>query len=90
MRRDKQEEMHKQESLKSAQQSHKQQQDHPIVSSHSQNTGVGHLHHSVVQNDLKLGLGMGGGISNNLGMMGSLEKTNQDLLKAVNKLNVNS
>lgn len=54
----------------------------------NQNTG-GHLHHSVVQNDLKLGLGMGGvgGVGSNLGMMSGLDKTNQDLLKSVSKVN---
>lgn len=77
---------------KSAQHSNKQmhQQDHHGHShSHShivnQNSG-GHLHHSVVQNDLKLGLGMGG-VGSNLGMMSGLDKTNQDLLKSVSKVN---
>lgn len=74
----------KQESLKSAQQHHNQHKDHhPSL---VQNPGMGHLHHSsVVQNDLKLGLsGMGG----HLGMMGQLDnKTNQDILKAVSKVN---
>ena len=78
-----------------------QQQEHAIISSqnshgghhggHIGNHGVGglvgsHLHHpSLVQNDLKLGLGgMGMG---NLGMMGQLDnKTNQDILKAVSKV----
>lgn len=83
--REEQEKMKSQE-MKSAQQQHsKQQQDHPIVP--SQNVGS-HLHHSAVQNDLKLGLGMGvGGVGNNLGMMGNLDKSNQDILKAVSKIN---
>jgi Antp family protein len=59
-------------------------------SGHLGNHGVGglvgsHLHHpSLVQNELKLGLGgMGMG---NLGMMGPLDNKNQDLLKAVSKV----
>lgn len=67
--------------MKSAQQ-HSKQQEHSIVT--SQNSG--HLHHSVGQNDLKLGLGMGVGVGSNLGMMGTLEKSH-DLLKAVSKVN---
>lgn len=85
--REEQEKMKAQE-LKSAQHNNKHShahQDHPIV---SQNTGGnGHLHHSVVQNDLKLGLGMGVGVGSNLGMMSSLDKSNQDILKAVSKVN---
>ncbi|XP_049277604.1 homeobox protein abdominal-A homolog isoform X7 [Anopheles funestus] len=50
-----------------------------------------HLHHPsiVSQNDLKLGLGgMGVGVGGNLSMMGGLDnKTNQDILKAVSKVN---
>lgn len=79
----------KNQELKSAQQhSNKQSlQDHGHSHSHSHivNQNTGHLHHSVVQNDLKLGLGMGG--VSNLGMMGGLDKTNQDLLKSVSKVN---
>ncbi|CAD7083654.1 unnamed protein product [Hermetia illucens] len=79
--REEQEKMKAQESMKSAQQ-HSKQQEHSIVT--SQNSG--HLHHSVGQNDLKLGLGMGVGVGSNLGMMGTLEKSH-DLLKAVSKVN---
>jgi hypothetical protein len=62
---------------------------------HLGNHGVGglvssHLHHpSLVQNDLKLGLGgmgMGGGLAGNLSMMGQLDNKNQDILKAVSKV----
>lgn len=78
----------KQDSIKSAQHhSNKSSQDHSHVS--SQNSGGGgHLHHSIIQNDLKLGLG-GMGVASNLGMMGGLvdNKTNQDILKAVGKVN---
>lgn len=84
-RRDREEEkMKAQESLKSAQHNNKHShQEHQIG---SQNTaGSVHLHHSVVQNDLKLGLGMG--VGNNLGMMGILDKNNQDMMKAVGKIN---
>jgi Antp family, other len=94
----------KQDSIKSAQhQQQKQQhnssnQDHSHITSHSQHGGGhggslgGHLHHpSLVQNDLKLGLGgMGGlgGLGGPLGMMGGMDnKTNQDILKAVSKVN---
>lgn len=74
--------MKAQESLKSAQHNNKHShQDHSL-----QNSGNGHLHHSVVQNDLKLGLGMGVGHGGNLGMMG-LDKSNHDILKAVSKVN---
>ena len=85
--REEQEKMKAQESLKSAQHNNKHaHQDHSIVSQNS--GGNGHLHHSVVQNDLKLGLGgMGVGVGSNLGMMNSLDKSNQDLLKAVSKVN---
>lgn len=83
--REEQEKMKAQESLKSAQHNNKHShQDHPIV---SQNTGgSGHLHHSVVQNDLKLGLG-GMNVGSNLGMMSSLDKNNHhDILKGVGKI----
>lgn len=64
---------------------------------HLGNHGVGglvgsHLHHpSLVQNDLKLGLGgmgagLGSGLAGNLGMMGQLDNKNQDILKAVSKV----
>ena len=86
------------------QHSKQSQQEHAIISSqnahgghhggHLGNHGVGglvgnnHLHHSSLQNDLKMGLGgMGGLGSANLSMMGQLDnKTNQDLLKAVSKV----
>lgn len=65
---------------------------HGPHSGHLGNHGVGglvgsHLHHpSLVQNDLKLGLGgMGGGLGA-MGMMGQLDNKNQDLLKAVSKV----
>lgn len=86
--REEQEKMKAQE-LKSAQHNSKQshQQDHGHSHSHSHivNQNSGHLHHSVVQNDLKLGLGMG--VGGNLGMMSGLDKSNQDLLKSVSKVN---
>lgn len=75
----------KQDSLKSAQQHHNSNK--PSVDHHMSQQGMvggGHLHHPSVQNDLKLGLGMGG----HLGMMGQLDnKANHDLLKAVSKVN---
>ncbi|GAB0091022.1 Homeobox protein abdominal-A [Sergentomyia squamirostris] len=88
--REEQDKMKLKETHSSAQHNNKPPQEHPIVS--SQNTGSGgghHLHHhpSVVQNDLKLGLGMGMGVGGQLGMMGGLDKNNQDLLKAVSKVN---
>ncbi|XP_055387983.1 homeobox protein abdominal-A [Condylostylus longicornis] len=83
--REEQEKMKAQE-MKSAQHKVNQHHDHSSIVS-SQNLGGSHLHHSVVQNDLKLGLGMGVGVSSNLGMMGSLDKTNHDILKAVSKVN---
>lgn len=77
----------KAQELKSAQHNNKpsHQQDHGHSHSHSHivNQNTGHLHHSVVQNDLKLGLGMG--VGGNLGMMSGLDKSNQDLLKSVSK-----
>lgn len=83
----------KNQEIKSAQQQHnsnKQSSHHHDQHSHivNQNSG-GHLHHSVVQNDLKLGLSMSGvgGIGSNLGMMSGYEKPNQDLLKSVSKIN---
>ena len=82
--REEQEKMKAQESMKSAQQQqHSKPQDHSLVSSQN----AGHLHHPGLQNDLKLGLGMGVGVGSNLGMMGSLDKSNHDLLKAVSKVN---
>lgn len=61
-------------------------------SGHIGNHNVGglvgsHLHHpSLVQNDLKLGLGgMGGGLGS-MSMMQQLDNKNQDLLKAVSKV----
>lgn len=66
--------------------------DHQIVgANHPQNPGSnvsghhGHQHPSV-QNELKLGLG---GMTSNLGgMMGQMgDKSNQDILKAVSKVN---
>jgi Antp family protein len=81
----------KQESLKSAQHhSNKQsQQDHTIPSSNQSSGGLGgHLHHPAIvsNNELKLGLG---GMGGNLSMMGGHldNKTSQDILKAVNKVN---
>ncbi|CAH1730155.1 unnamed protein product [Chironomus riparius] len=78
--------------LLSSQNSH----GHGPHSGHLGNHGVGglvgsHLHHpSLVQNDLKLGLGgmggLGGGLTGNLGMMGQLDNKNQDILKAVSKV----
>lgn len=68
---------------------------HGPHSGHLGNHGVGglvgsHLHHpSLVQNDLKLGLGgmgLGSGLAGNLGMMGQLDNKNQDILKAVSKV----
>lgn len=64
------------------------QQDHIVTP--TQNSGSGHHPplHSSVQNDLKLGLGGMGGVSGNLGMMSPMnEKNNQDILKAVSKVN---
>lgn len=65
---------------------------HGPHSGHLGNHGVGglvgsHLHHpSLVQNDLKLGLGgMSGGLGS-MGMMQQLDNKNQDLLKAVSKV----
>ncbi|XP_055302616.1 homeobox protein abdominal-A homolog isoform X3 [Sitodiplosis mosellana] len=68
--REEQEKMKNQE-IKSAQQQHSNKQSHH----HDQHSHIvnqnssGHLHHSVVQNDLKLGLSMSGvgGIGSNLG-----------------------
>ena len=88
--REEQEKMKNQE-IKSAQQQHSNKQSHH----HDQHSHIvnqnssGHLHHSVVQNDLKLGLSMSGvgGIGSNLGMMTGFEKPNQDLLKSVSKIN---
>lgn len=75
---------------KSAQNVHKPQDNsHGIhgggQSNHPQ---AQHLsHHSVMPNDLKLNLGMG--VGSNLGMMGSMEKVNHELIKAVSsKVNV--
>lgn len=86
----------KHDSLKSAQQHHNsnKQSDHHtnVVTQQGVIGGVGgggggHLHHPSVQNDLKLGLS-GMGVGGHLGMMGQLDnKTNQDLLKAVTKVN---
>lgn len=86
----------KQDSLKSAQQHHNSNKpsDHHsnIVSQQGGLGGVGvggggHLHHPSVQNELKLGLS-GMGVGGHLGMMGQLDnKANQDLLKAVSKVN---
>lgn len=69
---------------------------HGPHSGHLGNHGVGglvgsHMHHpSLVQNDLKLGLGgMSGGLGSlgsNLGMMGQLDNKQQDILKAVSKV----
>lgn len=76
----------KQESLKSAQQHHssKPSDHHPQhVSQNSGLVGANHLHHPSVQNDLKLGLG---GMSH-LGMGQFDNKSNQDILKAVSKVN---
>lgn len=65
---------------------------HGPHSGHIGNHGVGglvgsHLHHpSLVQNDLKLGLGgMGGGLGS-MSMMGQLENKQQELLKTVSKV----
>lgn len=65
---------------------------HGPHSGHIGNHAVGglvgsHLHHpSLVQNDLKLGLGgMGGGLGS-MSMMGQLDNKQQDLLKAVSKV----
>ena len=44
-----------------------------------------HQHPSVVQNELKLGLGMTGNLGGMMGQMG--DKSNQDILKAVSKVN---
>lgn len=72
----------------SAQNSH----GHGPHSGHLGNHGVGglvgnHLHHpSLVQNDLKIGLGgMGGGLGS-MSMMGQLENKQQELLKTVSKV----
>lgn len=75
---------------------HSSQNNHghtPHSGGHIGNHGVGglvgsHLHHpSLVQNDLKLGLGgMGGGLGP-MGMMGQLDNKQQDLLKAASKVN---
>lgn len=86
----------------SQQQHQKQQQDHNMHSQnnhghaphsgHLGNHSVGglvpnHLHHpSLVQNDLKLGLGGMGQLSS-MGMMGQLDNKQQDLLKAASKVN---
>jgi hypothetical protein len=87
--------------------SQQQQQDHGAIITSQNSHGHGphsghlgnhvglvgsHLHHpSLVQNDLKLGLGgmgggLGSGLSGNLGMMGQLDNKNQDILKAVSKV----
>jgi hypothetical protein len=65
---------------------------HGPHSGHIGNHGVGglvgsHLHHpSLVQNDLKLGLGgMGGGLGS-MSMMGQLENKQQELLKTASKI----
>lgn len=70
--------------------SHGGSAEHQIVGNHAQNPGsnVGgghHVHQHPSQNDLKLGLG---GMTSNLGMMGQMgDKSNQDILKAVSKVN---
>ncbi|XP_031619411.1 homeobox protein abdominal-A homolog isoform X2 [Contarinia nasturtii] len=92
-RRDREEqEKIKNQEIKSAQQQHNsnKQSHHHDQHSHIVNqNSSGHLHHSVVQNDLKLGLSMSGvgGIGSNLGMMTGFDKPNQDLLKSVSKIN---
>lgn len=75
----------KQESLKSAQQHHNKQAEHHqnLVSQNPGLVGGSHLHHPSVQNDLKLGLGGMG----HLGMSQFDNKSNQDILKAVSKVN---
>lgn len=74
---------------KSAQHALKPQDNsHGIISGgQSNHPQAQHIsHHSVMPNDLKLNLGMG--VGSNLGMMGSLEKANHELIKAVSKVNV--
>lgn len=75
----------KNQEIKSAQQQHSNKQSHH----HDQHSHIvnqnssGHLHHSVVQNDLKLGLSMGGvgGIGSNLGMMTGFDKTDSRFIQ---------
>lgn len=75
--------------------SHGGASEHQIVGggNHGQNPGnnVGggggghHVHQHPSQNELKLGLQ---GMTSNLGMMGQMgDKSNQDILKAVSKVN---
>lgn len=76
---------------KSAQNLHKPQDNshgHIGGGGQSSHPQTQHLsHHSVMPNDLKLNLGMG--VGSNLGMMGSMDKVNHDLIKAVSsKVNV--
>ncbi|XP_055679657.1 homeobox protein abdominal-A-like isoform X1 [Lutzomyia longipalpis] len=87
--REEQDKMKLKESQLTGQHNNKPPQEHPIVSSQNSGSGGGHHlhHHPSVQNDLKLGLGMGVGVGGNLGMMGGLDKNNQDLLKVVSKVN---
>lgn len=76
----------KNQEIKSAQQQHSsnKQSHHHDQHSHIVNqNSSGHLHHSVVQNDLKLGLSMGGvgGIGSNLGMMNGFDKTDSRFIQ---------